>query len=188
MERPKSNWAVGVAAPWCLSAALVVSVPAGAGEEISSGVSVAPLPVRIQGSPAWSIPRPLAADRLEADVLELDGVTSGANRLLQQASLSVGARSEFKCLPDEIEPRADLKTNARGYPEIDRSRKGDPLAGLRPGFDASLPHAPWPIPAEATPIEVAPFPGYIQPGLAKRLEKSNVIGHHAFYKLKPGQG
>jgi hypothetical protein len=51
---------------------------------------------------------------------------------LRQASLSIGDAQEFKRLPDEIEPRADLKRNARRFPEVDRSNQGDPLAGLRP--------------------------------------------------------
>ena len=52
--------------------------------------------------------------------------------------LSIGGGEEFKRLPDEIEPRADLKRNARRFPEVDRSNKGDPLAGLRPAFDTRL--------------------------------------------------
>ncbi len=52
--------------------------------------------------------------------------------------MSIGGRDEFKRLPDEIEPRADLKRNARRFPEVDRSNKGDPLAGLRPAFDTRL--------------------------------------------------
>src|SRR6202023_2483086 len=61
-----------------------------------------------------------------------------ARKILREASLSIGRRDEFERLPDEIEPRADLKRNARRFPEVDRSNKGDPLAGLRPAFDTRL--------------------------------------------------
>lgn len=133
MWRTKASLTLGAAAPWCLGAALVVSLSANAGEEISFGVSIAPPPVRTQGAPAQPVPSP-------ADGREFDGFARGATRLLQHASLTVGASDEFKRLPDEIEPRAGLKHNAGGFPEIDRSRKGDPLAGLRPALDASLPY------------------------------------------------
>jgi hypothetical protein len=53
--------------------------------------------------------------------------------MLRQASLSIGAKEEFnRRVAEEIEPRADMKRNARDFPEIDRTHRGDPLAGLRP--------------------------------------------------------
>ncbi|HYP58573.1 MAG TPA: cell wall hydrolase, partial [Beijerinckia sp.] len=44
----------------------------------------------------------------------------------------------FQRLPDEIEPRAELKRHAGAFPVIDRTHRGDPMVGLRPTFDTRL--------------------------------------------------
>jgi spore germination cell wall hydrolase CwlJ-like protein len=136
MRRSQGSWALGVVAPWCLGLALAVSITADAGEEVSSGASIAPLPLRAQGPPAELIPA-------QPSALGIDfGSYTGDQQILRQASLSIGMSEEFKRLPDEVEPRADLKRNARRFPEIDRSRRGDPFAGLRPAFDSRLRNFP----------------------------------------------
>jgi spore germination cell wall hydrolase CwlJ-like protein len=137
MLHPHGSWALGTIASWCLGIAIAFSIAADAGEEISSGTSLAPLAWRMAGPPAELIP-PQPSGR---------GVDSGsfageAGQILQQASLSLGASGEFKRLPDEIEPRADMKRHAQKSPVIDRSRRGDPLAGLRPAFDTRLRNFP----------------------------------------------
>lgn len=129
----RTVWALGVIAPWGLGMALTVSMSADAGVEASSGASSAPLLLRVQAPPALLVP----AQRL-APSIEAAGFSDEARKVLQMASLSIGGDEEFKRLPDEIEPRADLKHNARLFPQIDRSRKGDPSISLRPGFDARL--------------------------------------------------
>jgi spore germination cell wall hydrolase CwlJ-like protein len=58
--------------------------------------------------------------------------------MLHEARLILGAAEQIAALPDEIEPRADLKKNAKIFPEIDRRHKGDPLVGLRPTIDGGL--------------------------------------------------
>ena len=58
--------------------------------------------------------------------------------MLHEARLILGAAEQIAALPDEIEPRADLKKNAKVFPEIDRRHKGDPLVGLRPTIDGAL--------------------------------------------------
>ena len=58
--------------------------------------------------------------------------------MLHEARLILGAAEQIAALPDEIEPRADLKKNAKIFPEIDRRHKGDPLVGLRPTIDGAL--------------------------------------------------
>ena len=125
-RRSRISWAMGVVAPWCLGMGLVVSFTADAGQDASIGASLAPLAVRAA----------LAPDDLIPAVGALD--VQAARGLLRQARLAVGERSDFASRADETPPRADLKRNARLFPRIDRSRKGDPVVGLRPTFDAKL--------------------------------------------------
>jgi Cell Wall Hydrolase len=133
MGYSRTGWALGVIAPWCLGMALAVSMSADAGQEAASGASFAPLPLPARAPPAMLVPA-------EPPALGLDfaKVHGEARKVLREASLSIGGGEEFKRLPDEIEPRADLKPNARRFPEVDRSNKGDPVAGLRPAFDSKL--------------------------------------------------
>jgi hypothetical protein len=133
MGYSRTGWAAGAIAPWCLGMALAVSMSADAGQEAASGASFAPLPLRAPAPPAVLVPAQPPAFGL--DFGEFPGE---ARKVLRQASLSIGDGEEFKRLPEEIEPRADLKRNARRFPEVDRSNKGDPLAGLRPAFDSNL--------------------------------------------------
>src|ERR1700730_13343403 len=133
MGYSRTGWAVGAITPWCLGMALAASLSADAGQEVASGVSFAPLPLRAPAPPAVLVPAQTPAFGLDFGKFPGDG-----RKVLREASLSIGGRDEFKRLPDEIEPRADLKRNARRFPEVDRSNKGDPLAGLRPAFDTRL--------------------------------------------------
>ncbi len=137
MRRSRGNWALGAVAPWCLGLALAASIAADAGEEMSSGASFARLPSRARGAPAALIPA--QPPELAIDVGSFPGE---ARQILRQASLSIGASEEFSRLADEVEPRADLKRNSRQFPEIDRTHRGDPLAGLRPAFDSRLRNFP----------------------------------------------
>jgi cell wall hydrolase len=133
MGYSRTGWAAGAIAPWCLGMALAVSMSADAGQEAASGASFAPLPLRAPAPPAVLVPaQPLTLG------LDFGKFPGEARKVLRQASLSIGDDEEIKRLPNEIEPRADLKRNAQRFPEVDRSNKGDPLAGLRPTFDTRL--------------------------------------------------
>jgi spore germination cell wall hydrolase CwlJ-like protein len=133
----RGSWALGVVAPWCLGIALAVSITADAGEGVSSGSSIAPLAWRTQSPPTELIPaQPSALG------IDFGSFTGEAQQILRQASLSIGTSEEFKRLPDEVEPRAELKRNAQHFPEIDRSHRGDPFTGLRPAFDTRLRNFP----------------------------------------------
>jgi hypothetical protein len=129
MGYSRTGWAAGAIAPWCLGIALAISISADAGQEAASGASFAPLPLRAPAPPAVLVP---------ALGLDFGKFPGEARKVLREASLSTGSGEEFKRLPDEIEPRAGLKRNARRFPVVDRSNKGDPLAGLRPAFDTRL--------------------------------------------------
>ncbi len=133
MGYSRTGWAAGAIAPWCLGMALAISMSADAGQEAASGTSFAPMPLRAPAPPAVLVPAQPPA--LGLDFGEFHGE---ARKVLREASLSIGDGEEFKRLPDEIEPRADLKRNARRFPEVDRSNRGDPVAGLRPAFDTRL--------------------------------------------------
>lgn len=133
MGSSRIGWAMGAVAPWWLGMALAVSIPADAGQEAATGASVAPLAFRAPPPPLELIPA--QSPSLRGD---FGGLSGEAGRLLRKASLVLGEADEFKRLPDEIEPRADLKHNARRFPALDRSRKGDPVVGLRPTFDTRL--------------------------------------------------
>ncbi|MGH6847025.1 MAG: cell wall hydrolase [Methylocella sp.] len=137
MGYSRTGWALGAIAPWCLGTALAVSMSANAGQEAASGASFAPMPLPAPGPPAVLVPAQPPA--LGLDFGEFPGE---ARKVLREASLSIGGGEEFKRLPDEIEPRADLKPNAPRFPEVDRSNRGDPLAGLRPAFDTRLRDSP----------------------------------------------
>jgi spore germination cell wall hydrolase CwlJ-like protein len=133
MGYSRTGWAAGAIAPWCLGMALTVSMSADAGQEAASGASFAPLPL-----PAPTPPAVLVPAQPPALGLDFGKFPGEARKVLREASLSIGGGEEFKRLPDEIEPRADLKRNAGRFPEIDRSNRGDPVAGLRPAFDTRL--------------------------------------------------
>lgn len=57
---------------------------------------------------------------------------------MRLASLQTGTKADLNAHPDEIEPRLDLKTGAKELPQVDRSRRADPLVDLRPTLDTSL--------------------------------------------------
>ncbi|MGO9942977.1 MAG: cell wall hydrolase [Rhodoblastus sp.] len=120
-------WAMEVAAPWCVAAAMLVSFTADAGQEVPSGASRAPLSATAAVMPQDLAPSPhsLAASF---------GGNFGRG-LLHEARLVTGAPEQFDDAPDEIEPRLVIKRNAKIFPEIDRSHKGDPVVGLRPTLD-----------------------------------------------------
>ncbi|MEJ0093058.1 MAG: cell wall hydrolase [Methylocella sp.] len=133
MGRLRIGWAIGCIARWWLGAALAMSMPADAGQEAAIGGSLAYLSWRAPAAPAELIPAEIAL--LGGDLPSFAGLSP---RLLFRASLELGEAETFSRLPDEIEPRADLKPNAPPFPALDRSHKGDPIVGLRPTFDTRL--------------------------------------------------
>jgi spore germination cell wall hydrolase CwlJ-like protein len=116
-----------VVAPWCLGAGLVVSFTADAGQEVPSGASRAPLSATAAVMPKNLAPPPHSLAASFGDHF--------GRGLLHEARLVLGAPDQLAASPDEIEPRADLKRNAKIFPQIDRSHKGDPAVGLRPTLD-----------------------------------------------------
>jgi hypothetical protein len=128
MGRSRIGWAAGTVAPWCLAIGVLLSITAKANEERAPDASVfdragpttadSPLSRAIQ-----------AASRYEA--VGLDGTPAP----LIESRLVTGDPGKYGD-PDEIEPNHGLKNGAKSFPDIDRSGKGDPFIGLRPGFEA----------------------------------------------------
>jgi len=117
-RRSNARWAIAVIAPWVLSVGALVSFTASAGQSPASGWSRAP--------------------RLVASL----SVTNDAGRAVPEAPISStrltdGFSLELRNLPDEREPHVDLKPHVRDFPQVDRTRKGDPVVAIRPSLDGS---------------------------------------------------
>jgi spore germination cell wall hydrolase CwlJ-like protein len=123
MGRSRLGWACNAIAPWCLAAGLVVSITAQADPSRSGSVAVE------------SAERPL---RQALMISNFHLSQTAFDRPIIQASLTLGSPDDLASVDDEIDPRADLKQPRGLFPTVDRSLKGDPFVGLRPGFDAKL--------------------------------------------------
>ena len=138
MKRSGTRWAVGVVAPWCLAAGLLVSVTADAGQPVTVGGSLAALSAQAVRQPDDLVPLESAA--LTGD---LGHFGLGHPSAATPVRFELGRGEDFHAVADEIEPRRDLKRRSTvatpaASPEIDRSHKGDPAVGLRPTFDTRL--------------------------------------------------
>ncbi len=122
---------MGVVAPWCLGVGLVVSMSADAGQDATIGASLAPASFRAVIQPGGLIPGDVSGVGFGLDPEENAGSS-------QEARLMLGEGAEFDRTADEIEPRAVMKRSGEGFPDIDRTHRGDPIVGLRPTFDSKL--------------------------------------------------
>ncbi len=105
---------------------LMISFTADAGQDASIGASLAPVIARPPSPPLILIPELQAHER-----------KAGTARV-QVAGLYIGEKSDLAAMPDELEPRTDLKRDAKLFPQVDTTRKADPFVGLRPTFDTHL--------------------------------------------------
>jgi spore germination cell wall hydrolase CwlJ-like protein len=106
---------------------LLVSFTAAAGVDPQAGFSAA---TRAQGKILLDagdalIPRSVGFAAATAPRSTFGG-------LIREAALTFDLPREAEALTPGTPPRSDLKQNAPGYPDVDRTRKGDPLSGLRP--------------------------------------------------------
>ncbi len=124
---------MNVVSPWCLATGVLMSFTADAGQNFTSGASLAPIEAR-----AALMPRDLVPSRAGGALAGDFGAFGARKGVLREARLAVGAPEEFRSLPDELAPRIALKPNARHFPEIVRARKGDPVVALRPAFESRL--------------------------------------------------
>jgi Cell Wall Hydrolase len=125
MSGSRIGWAGSVVAPWCLAVGVLLSITAEAEQETPyrsvSAFDRAPLP----GSDD-----PTRSGASAPRAVDEDGVPLP----LIRARFTVGDPNDPAGL--EIEPKGTLKDPAPRFPEVDRTGKGDPFVGLRPGFDA----------------------------------------------------
>lgn len=111
--------------------ALALSYGADAGQEVPTGASRAMITGRRAALPPKDIAPPIHKFSSEFSS------TSGRG-LLHEARLELSAPELPAATPDEVAPRATLKTGAAAFPAIDRRHKGDPLVGLRPAIQGQL--------------------------------------------------
>jgi len=135
MRRSRFSWAVGALAPWCLGGGMLISFTASAGIDASSGGSISALTARpaVVATPVDLVPD---SGFTPSRLFHMRNAAAAA--LIESAALTLGPDGEFRTLPDEIEPRSDMKAVQREFPMPDRSKKGDPVVGLRPTFDTRL--------------------------------------------------
>ena len=127
-RRSGVRWACATVAPWVLAAGLLVSFTAGAGYNPQAGISAAAL-----------VPAGSGLVNTAALVPPSTALVLASAKLpnLRFDRLVIEARLDFDRPPAEtpavldLTPRADVKTVAKAYPTVDRTRKGDPLVALR---------------------------------------------------------
>jgi spore germination cell wall hydrolase CwlJ-like protein len=129
-RRSRLAWACGTVAPWCTALVLLVSYAADAGQN-----------PRVEASQLFRLDAAAAPDALvPADVGDsaFGFRLPFGDKVVQQARLVIGDPAEFQSSADEIDPKQVLKPQAKIFPSVDRSHKGDPAVALRPTFDAKL--------------------------------------------------
>jgi spore germination cell wall hydrolase CwlJ-like protein len=124
---PHVRWICASLARWALGAGLLVSFTATAGIDPQAGVSAAYLS---QGKILLDVGA--LVPRSTGFTAATSPARSGFGGLLREASLTFDLPREAEALTPGTPPRSDLKQNAPGYPEVERTRKGDPLAEVRP--------------------------------------------------------
>lgn len=144
------RWALATVAPWALSAGLLVSFTASAGQNFGPDILPYSL-VKREAPPARSELEEGPSMLIAASAFRLPGLALSSSIL--KAHLSFDA-PERRFAVDPRQPRDDMKRTASAFPEVDRTAKGDPLPALRP----SLTQAP------ARELERMVF-GDTQPGL-----------------------
>jgi spore germination cell wall hydrolase CwlJ-like protein len=126
------RWALATAAPWALSTALLVSFTASAGQPRDNAETlVLRLEPETEFGPATGPSLLSAASAFNLPALSLN------DALIPGRYQSVGFSYEepARLVPmNEFRPRGDLKASVTAYPELDRTRKADPLVGLRPSM------------------------------------------------------
>jgi spore germination cell wall hydrolase CwlJ-like protein len=138
------RWALATAAPWALATGMIVSFTASAGQPTDIAIS---LQSRILGDPSSELEQGpsllTAASAFNLPALSLsDTLVSGRRRAADEAADGASLQTARLSLEEparlvpmnERRPRGDLKPNIAHFPEIDRSKKADPLLALRPSL------------------------------------------------------
>jgi hypothetical protein len=134
MGRSRLGWACKAVSPWCVALGMVVSITAEAGQDPFVGASTATQSLGDAALPSVRQALLSSSVSLPGDLYQ----RTSAENLGLEARLTLGSPDDLAAVDDEIEPKGDLKQSGLGIPSVDRSRRGDPFIGLRPGFDARL--------------------------------------------------
>ncbi len=129
------KWALATVAPWALSFGLLVSFTASAGQNFSLDTLPTTSLFRTQPGPVSDLeegPSMLIA----ASAFRLPGLSLSS--AIRQAHLSFDD-PERRVAIDPRQPREEMKRTAGGFPEVDRTAKGDALPRLRPSISARAP-------------------------------------------------
>jgi spore germination cell wall hydrolase CwlJ-like protein len=119
------RWALSTVAPWAVSAGLLVSFTASAGQDPNPGATLIQRLVASELSDLAAGPSLLAASSaFDMPGLNLSGVIRSVN-------LSLDLPDRYAPLP-QPQLRPDLKAFASVFPQVDRDRKGDQIIALRP--------------------------------------------------------
>jgi spore germination cell wall hydrolase CwlJ-like protein len=124
------RWAAGTVAPWALSAGLLISFTASAGQNFGPNGLPSSAIARVEPGPVSELaegPSMLVA----ASAFRLPGLA--LTSAITQARLSF-EDPERRIVIDPRAPREDMKRTASTFPEVDRTAKGDLLPILRPGL------------------------------------------------------
>ena len=113
---------VATVAPWAMAGGLLVSFTASANNDPQSGMSAATRSV----AAALLEPTQLVPAVGELGLLDLTGSEL-------RAGLTLGNSDEVSS-DEDLAPRSDLKAEPAPYPAVDRTRKHDPAAALRPSL------------------------------------------------------
>lgn len=126
------RWALATVAPWALSTGLLVSFTASAGQPRDNAET---LVLRMAPDAASDLPLGpswiSAASAFNLPALSLhDTLVPGRHETARYSW-----EEPQRLVPmNEYRPRDALKTSVSGFPELDRSKKTDPLVGLRPSL------------------------------------------------------
>lgn len=129
------SWALATTAPWALSAGMLVSFTASAGQNFGADALPYSMTQRI-AAPEASVLEEGPSLLVAASAFRLPGLSLSSSVRLASLSFDEPGR---RVVIDRDRPREELKRSAQGYPTIDRSAKGDPLPGLRPTLSRSPP-------------------------------------------------
>jgi hypothetical protein len=127
MGRSRLGWAGSVVAPWCLAVGVLLSITAEAEQETGRFASIVDRNALLD-----------ASDPVRKAIVfahHAEAVDAGGMPLpIVQASFAIGNPDEYSA--NEMEPNRTLKDRALPLPSVDRTDKGNPFIGLRPGFEA----------------------------------------------------
>ena len=129
MGRSRLSWAASVVAPWCLSAGVLVSITADAGQEPAEYASSFDRKLLIDASDP--VRRAIALSR-GFQAVDADGAPTPL----------VQARQKVSSILKEIEPRTALKDESSPPARADENAKGDPFAVVEAALAARRRGAP----------------------------------------------